>query len=223
MPSKKPSSRRGLTSGHNTNLPKLPERFAIAGSEIRPEQFYVIKDRHPAGRGPWADEPVDKLAWRDVATGLDCILLRQTSGVWAGFVGVEPGHPLHGFHADAIPAGAGLSAHGGIDFAEACSRQGPQAIQICHVRHSDRVLPTGQVAQRDDAWWFGFAADKPGDLVPSGSKPPLPREEGEVYRDLDYMYSETIELARQLKEIDNGPSITSDPLLGSAAPKLGRS
>lgn len=223
MPRKKQSNRRAVTAARNTNLAQLPERFAIGDTEIRPEQFYVIKDRHPRERGPWSDEPVDKLAWRDAATGLACILLRQHDGVWAGFVGVEPGHPLHGFHADALPAAAGLSPHGGIDYAEACSRQGPEAIQICHVPQRDRVRPTGQVMQRDDAWWFGFAADKPGDLVPTGAKPRLAREEGEIYRDIDFMYRETTKLAHQLKEIEHDPSAIPDPVLSPSVPKLGQS
>lgn len=223
MPNKNlPDGRALVTTGH-TNLPSLPDRFAIADTEIRPEQLYVIEDRHPVGRGPWSDEPVDKIAWRDAASGLDCILLRQPSGVWAGFVGVEPRHPLFGFKADAIPSNAGLSPHGGIDYAQPCSQDGPEALRICHVRHIGEVGPSSSDASRDDAWWVGFAADKPGDLVPDGSKPPLAREEGEAYRDLDYMYRETMKLARQLDELDGRTSVDTNPLPGRTAPRLSRS
>ena len=61
-----------------------------------------------------------------------------------------------------------------------------------------------RIQAADNAWWFGFAADKRGDLVPSGAKPILAREEGETYRGIDYMYAETVQLARQLKAIDDG-------------------
>ena len=74
----------------------------------------------------------------------------------------------------------------------------------------------------DNAWWFGFAADKPGDLVPSGSKPVLASEEGEVYRSIDYMYSETTKLARQLKSIEDSSAVSTGPVLPASPPRLGK-
>lgn len=217
MPKKNLPDGRAMVAASHTNL---PVRFAIADTEIRPEQLHVIEDRRPLGPGPWSDEPADKIAWRDAPTGLDCILLRQPSGVWAGFVGVEPSHPLYCFHADVIPPHAGLSPHGGVDYAQPCSQDGPEALRVCHVRHTSNVGPSGSVP---DTWWFGFAADKPGDLIPDGPKPPLALEEGETYRDLDYMYRETTKLARQLSELEGRPSVDTTSLPGRTAPRLGRS
>ena len=226
MPKKKSTIGRDVASARNTNLAKLPERVAIGEHEVRPEQLYVIKDRRPRGRGPWTDEPFDKIAWRDAETGLDCILLRQVSGVWGGFVAVGPRHPLYAHRADAVPAAAGLNPHGGIDYAEACSRNEDEGVRVCHVhighRMAHRDAPIAEDQTMDDAWWFGFAADKPGDFVPSGSKPVLAREEGEVYRNIDFMYEETMKLARQLKSIEDDSAISTAPVLPASPPRLGK-
>ncbi|EDL48181.1 hypothetical protein [Erythrobacter sp. SD-21] len=226
MPKKKSSTGRTVATAKNINLAKLPERITIGEHEVRPEQLYVIKDRRPSGQGPWSDEPFDKIAWRDAETGLDCILLRQASGVWGGFAAVVPGHPLYGYREDAIPAALGLTPHGGIDYAEACSRDEDEAVQVCHVHLGTRAYmhdaPTADDQTADNAWWFGFAADKPGDLVPSGSKPVLAREEGEVYRGIDYMYEETTKLARQLKAIEGSSALDTDPVLPPIPRRLGK-
>ncbi|MBX7502172.1 hypothetical protein K3181_12035 [Qipengyuania sp. YG27] len=226
MPKKKTNAGRAIATAKNTNLVELPERIAIGDHEVRPEQLYIIKDRRPRGQGPWSNEQFDKIAWRDAATGLDCILLRQASGVWGGFVAVERGHPLYGYREDAIPASAGLTPHRGIDYAEICSRYEPEAVRVCHARIGERGslrnTPGAEDQTADDAWWFGFAADKPGDLVPSGSKPVLAREEGEVYRGIDYMYEETIALARQLRSIEAGSDLRAEPALAPPSPRLGK-
>ena len=229
MPRMKEAGRATMPANPNTNLPVLPERFAIGGTEVRPEQFYVIEDHRPDQSGPWDAEAVDKLAWRDAATGLDCILLRQFNGIWGGFVAVPPSHPLYGFNADAIPAEASLSPHGGIDYAQECDEDDVEETRICHMRPP---RPIGVMAnyegpearnETDDAWWFGFAADKPGDLVPFASMIQLPREEGETYRTVDYMYDETTKLACQLRALDPDPTISPPPILGRSLPKRGRS
>ncbi|WJY17782.1 hypothetical protein QQS45_09030 [Alteriqipengyuania flavescens] len=221
MPKKKSNGGRAVATAKNTNLARLPERIAIGDHEVRPEQLYIIKKRQPRGSGPWTDEKFDKVAWNDAETGLDCILLRQASGVWGGFVAVPPSHPLYGYREDAVPAAIGLTPHRGIDYAEACSRYEDEAVRVCHV-HSRRNGPQAEDQTGDNAWWFGFAADRPGDLVPSDSKPILAREEGEIYRGIDYMYSETVQLARQLKAIDDSSVGKADPVLAPPPPRLGK-
>ncbi|MDQ0565938.1 hypothetical protein GRI55_00805 [Erythrobacter citreus] len=221
MPKKNSNAGRAVATAKNTNLARLPKRIAIGDHEVRPQQLYIIKKRQPRGAGPWIDEKFDKVAWNDAATGLDCILLRQASGVWGGFVAVSPGHPLYGYREDAIPAAIGLAPHGGIDYAEACSRYEDEAVRVCHV-HSRPDAPQAEDQTGDNAWWFGFAADKPGDLVPSDSKPILAREEGEIYRGIDYMYSETVQLARQLKAIEDSIDGKAAPVLAPPPPRLGK-
>lgn len=183
----------------------------------------------PGGRGPWQDEP-DKLAWRDAATGLDCIILRQASGALGGYVGIDPGHPLHGFHHDAVPPSLGISPHRGLDYSALCSSNDPEEMQVCHVvarlvGGRTHMLEPGQIGDvHHDKWWFGFSCDKPGDLVPDGPVPDRHREEGEVYRAMDYLYHETVGLAHSLAALDRpAAQITSTPQLGAPAPRLGKS
>lgn len=56
---------------------------------------YRTKDRSEWGAGPWSNEP-DKVQWQDEATGLPCLMVRNHSGAWCGYVGVAEGHPLYG-------------------------------------------------------------------------------------------------------------------------------
>lgn len=84
------------------------------------------------------------------------------------------------------------------------------------------IRPTAADQTTDDAWWFGFTANKPGDLMPKCSKPLLAREEGEIYRSIDYMYCETIGLARQLKQLDNATALDAAPKLAGTPPRLGK-
>ena len=58
--------------------------------------------------------------------------------------------------------------------------------------------------------------------MPSDSKPILAREEGEIYRGIDYMYSETVQLARQLRAIDDSCVGKADPVLAPPPPRLGK-
>lgn len=224
MPSKKSNTGRAVVPAKNTNLAHLPERITIGDREVRPEQLYTINDRRPSARGPWTDEPFDKIAWQDAETGLDCILLRQPSGAWGGFVAVVPEHPLYGYREDAIPAATRFTPHGGIDYAKPCARRLPEAIQICHARVRPSPFttsaPTRADHEREEAWWLGFTANKAGDLVPSVAKPPLAREEGETYRDVGYMYGETIKLARQLKAIEEPGGVSSGSELPLVPPRL---
>lgn len=220
MPRKKPG-RAVAPAKSSINLAMPEQRFAIGDTEIRPLQLYRNPERHPRGTGPWSDEP-DKLAWVDAATGLSCIILRQVNGTLGGYVAVPAGHPLWGFAYDAIPADLGITAHRGLDYSESCRAYERESIAICHVsdrRRSGRAHPGGrQQNTSDDTWWFGFGCDKPGDLVPDGYKPPLHREEGEVYRTIDYIYEETRSLARSLKAIEDGSASSNGVPLMLGAP-----
>lgn len=99
---------------------------------------YRTVDKSEWGRGEWQDEP-DKVQWRDEATGLPCLIVRNHGGAWCGYVGISEGHALYGkgygdcvrpeahpageeveWHHECTPGGM-LSAHGGITFADFCS------------------------------------------------------------------------------------------------------
>ena len=227
MPRKKKPSSAAMPTRSDTNLSALPARFAIGDTEIRPLQLFVNTERHPTEPGPWDAEP-DKIAWVDPRTGRDCILLRQFGGEWGGFVAVDPIHPLWGFSADAIPASAGLVVHGPIDYAAPCEDDGDPEFSVCHLasghpnavhRKGPRSSSTSGDVDRTN-WWFGFSADRPGDYVPNRHRP-LDREEGQTYRDIDYMFGEVTILAAQLDALEhNHGGSLSTPLIQPPVRKL---
>ncbi|MBA2935657.1 hypothetical protein HZF05_16355 [Sphingomonas sp. CGMCC 1.13654] len=177
----------------------------VEGREIGIERVYHVPDIHPHGLGPWRDEP-DKITWHDADTGLGCIVRRATEGHLEGFVGVDPGHPLHGFHHDALGSGFDIAVHGGLDYSRPCD-DGPEERSVCH---PDEVVHRGRARAHGAArrWWFGFSADQPYDLVPRKAAGIRRGDEAltrpKVYRTIDYMIGECRALAAQLDAIANG-------------------
>ena len=145
---------------------------------------YRTVDKADWGPGPWQSEP-DKKQWRDPETGLACLVVRGPSGALCGYVGVEPGHPLHGKDYD----GADMEVHGGLTFADSCGHGDDPSEGICHIPGA---------GEPDDVWWFGFDCGHYGDLSPAYAALPSPFLRGGVYRDLAYVESEVQSLARQL-------------------------
>lgn len=226
MPRKNNPVRAVLPARSTTarSLP-LPRSYPLAGTEIRPMQIHAIPERHPRGHGPWTEEP-DRVAWRDAKTGFDCLVLRQVDGTWGGYVAVPPTHPLSGHRHDAVPASIRRTAHRGLCYSEQCDPRQPEALRVCHV---ELVPPSGATAAVADvhtgesAWWFGFECNAPGDLVPDGPKPHRHLEEGEVYRDINYVAAETLKLAEALRAIDaSGLSIDASGSLAAPNPRLGK-
>lgn len=78
-------------------------------------EYRDVIDKTEWIRGPWDWEP-DKIQWADEATGLPCLIVRGPTGSLCGYVGVAPGHPLHGADYDACD----LDIHGGLTFAHGC-------------------------------------------------------------------------------------------------------
>ena len=220
MPKKKTTASQALVPTGGTKT------YPIAGTHIEATQVFHVPARHPSGDGPWQQEP-DKLAWVDAATGLPCTILRQEDGVLGGYTGVGEDHPLFGFEVDAVPGALGISPHGGLDYAAMCE-DGPAEITICHpisASHRARKRP-GWSKDGDDGddshqplWWFGFQCNRNHDLVPGRQVNPngLGAENGRVYRDIAYVYSQTCRLARQLRAAMDGKN-DSDTKLDTASP-----
>src|SRR5688572_7588915 len=106
---------------------------------------YRTMDKATWPPGPWQHEP-DKAQWQDPATGLPCLIVRNSSGALCGYVGVSKGHPLFevGYQgADDYD----LSCHGGLTYSEHCQPSTDEALGICHV-----PAP----GEPDHVWWFGF-------------------------------------------------------------------
>ena len=79
---------------------------------------YRTKDKSDWGTGSWQEEP-DKKQWRDEATGLPCLIVRNHSGALCGYVGVPPEHRLYQSSYDAD--GVDVEVHGGLTFASLCA------------------------------------------------------------------------------------------------------
>jgi len=97
--------------------------------------------------GAWDNEP-DRDEWR--AHGFPCLIVRNRYGALCGYVGLPPGHPLHGkdYSDDET---ADLDVHGGLTYANAC------AGHICHVPRE------GEPAE---VWWLGFDCGHSCDIQP---------------------------------------------------------
>lgn len=178
------------------------------------EHVYHAIDKNGWGDGPWQGEP-DKAQFTDPATGLPCLAVRHpSSGHWCGYVGVAPGHPLHGVGYNICPhdppcesswcdhtPDTTLEAHGGLTYSAACD-EGDEATSICHI-----AAP----GQPDHVWWFGFDCAHSGDYAPGhaailrgygiGSLREALALPGEEYRDLAYIRAECARLAAQLARL----------------------
>jgi hypothetical protein len=142
----------------------------------------------PTKPGPWDREP-DADHWIDADTGLPCNLLRGPFWAWNGYVGIEPGHPLHGLHHNdpvpqwaVDPARQRLSSDVNLDNVDvftllqaAVRGGGVENITFGTLIDVHGGLSwSGPLSQLKppDYWQFGFDCGHGGDLQPS--LPPLP-------------------------------------------------
>lgn len=206
--------------------------YPMRGITIRASEVYYDADlRRDRPEGPALDE-ADKIAWRDPATGYECIMLRdRDAGFLSGYVGVPSGHPLFGFDHDALPDDLGVDVHGGLTYSRICD-DGPspdrriirESRRICHVVVGHAPLVHGSDYRvQEHAWWFGFSCDHLYDaLTGRGSRHDrrfLAAETGPVYRDDAYVCTEVQNLAAQLRAIADGLPVP--PRQGAPLPPRG--
>lgn len=130
---------------------------------------YRSVDKSDWGDGAWQQEP-DKKQWQDEATGLPCLIVRGPGGALCGYVGVAPGHPLHGkdysdcvfpdrhedhekdgtWHYNCAPQGV-LEAHGGITFAHGCAEIDQDAWARAKVRYEKAEAEAKKFRHGDSA------------------------------------------------------------------------
>ena len=202
---------------------KSGSRPRASGSALVPYQFgdrevphvaiYHVPDRHPDHAGAWQDEP-EKLAWRDRETGLGCIIRRERGGHLGGYVGVSCDHPLFGFDWRAVPAGLGITVHGGLSYADACNDDEPESVSICHVAPPLAAVSGSRLDAHAPIWWFGFTCDERYDLVPGRPDRDARSDDIQIYRDQAYLFGQVVQLAAQLHAIGAGlpmPPIISPP------------
>jgi hypothetical protein len=140
--------------------------------------------------GPWDDEP-DRVQFKTTAGLVGLVVRSALTGALCGYVGVPPGHPLHGKKYGEIE---GVSVHGGLTYSERCD-DGP----ICH------VAEPGEPAA---VWWIGFDCGHAFDLMPALmaqiARHGLHWGHPDEYRPLAYVRAEVERLAEQVAAIRPG-------------------
>ena len=119
--------------------------------------------------------------------------MRNRLGHWCGYVGVQPGHPLHGKNSDEVQ----LSAHGDVNFAAGCAYANGEGFGVCHV--PDPGEPDDRLS------WFGFDCAHGFDVVPMLLTNGLDLGRDCEYRTLEYVTAECEYLAAQLAAIGAAP------------------
>ena len=130
---------------------------------------------------PWLSEP-NEFDFVDERTGYPIALRRHPRlGHWNGYVGVPADHPWHEKTYQDIETMADYPCvHGGLTFSA-----GQEPFEKVH----------------SATWWFGFACDHAGDLVPRLERYWLPEDFSENYRTIEYAKNEAIALAAQLAAV----------------------
>lgn len=182
----------------------LPEGATVIRWEMLPpppdaETGERFPWRETWGKGEWENEP-DRIEWRKPGSALPRLMLRNRFGSWCGYVGLPPGHPLHGRAAWGTPGTDeqkderldAMRVHWGVTYTNECGGE------ICHVP---------QPGEPEHVWWIGFDCGHSGDLSPgliatvrAICGPSRLREQYEAYRDIGYVIRETEGLAAQLEE-----------------------
>lgn len=155
---------------------------------IHPLYTYHTIDKSTWGDGPWQQE-CDKMQWRDEATGLPCLAVRNPGGAWCGYVGVTEGHALFGKDHHV----SNIDVHDNLSFADKCQPEDGPGNGICHIP---------ELGQPDHVWWFGFSCAGPWDQRPAAEARyrtyGVPLDDDVTYRDLPYVQEQVTNLARQL-------------------------
>lgn len=154
-------------------------------------EYRDVFDKSSWGPGEWQDEP-DKKQWRDEATGLPCLIVRngEGSGSLCGYVGVPASHLYHGSDYNKVD----VEVHGGLTFASGCGHGDNPARGVCHIPGA---------GEPDDVWWFGFDCAHAWDVRPASAARDRERgwdylERDATYRDFHYVTRQVTALASQL-------------------------
>ena len=139
------------------------------------EKYTNINDRTAWSPGPWDQEPLDKAVWVDPDTGFDCMIKRNGTGAWCGYVGVDSSHSA--FEVEYYDVN--VTVHGDLTYSNHC------AGDICHLHDGDE----------DETWWLGF------DCCHSFDRSPLAFGSFShgTYRTQQYVIDQVEQLAQSLK------------------------
>jgi hypothetical protein len=129
---------------------------------------------------PWESEP-DSLDFE--ADGLPCAMRRGLHGIWCGYVGIDPEHPLFGLptnHPLKLPPAwfanrRGLEGTGPMDVLMHVLH-GKPLDEACEISLAFQVHGGVNYAhdhapdhEPDGRWWFGFDCGHAGDYLPDKS------------------------------------------------------
>jgi hypothetical protein len=175
-------------------------------NKVFPRKWTGLIDRRAWHPGPWDKEPEDRVQWSDEATGLPCMLLRTPVGAWAGYVGVEPGHPLYGVDEHELPGHKGVNYHNYTNELHYIAPD-PPSEQAIDEEHPEAIIDIIRLPMQ--LWFFGFDAAHGGDLIPGldalnfggidNRRALSLYERQESYRTAAYMQAQCAELAMALK------------------------
>jgi len=142
-----------------------------------------MKEWTTIDKASWRDakgEP-DKVQYKDEATGLDCLIVRNYGGALCGYVGVSEAHPLHGKNYNDI----NMDVHGGLTYSDGCQHSDDPAQGICHIPDP---------GEPDNVWWFGFDCAHAGDICPVYDT----HFRHGTYKTIGYVKAEIVSLAAQI-------------------------
>lgn len=150
-----------------------------------------ILEQHTAGK-QWHSDKVpemnhepERVVWLS-EVGYPCVLSRNHSGAWCGYVGLPPEHVVAGHSA------RDLDVHGGVTYGPSPAKW-PQAL-----------------SDADPSVYVGFDCNHAGDFSPGLD---YAGDRGQ-YRTVAYAREECEKLARQLKALDGPDSVDSADGLG---------
>ena len=152
-----------------------------------------LNDKSNWPDGPWKDEP-DELRWVDEETGYECYIRRNNmvGGILLGYVVLPEGHPL--YDVDTLDANEILDVHGGI---------------TCHGKfpwlEDDKMYIGFDYGHVWDRTLFEFL-HLLNQFYTKNNMPEIPDvpwlSNEDQYRDINFVKSECINLAKQVKEIE---------------------
>lgn len=142
--------------------------------------------------GPWKKE-FDRIFWEDVNTGYHCLVTRHPSmGFLAGYVGIPRYHEDYGREPHMINLPMNLAPHGGLEYGGFSNKD------------DENFRPYVEVFNAP-VYWAGFDAAHGSDLIPAFAEAFKGKLYANyIYREVDYMIQEVLELAKALFE-NNAP------------------
>jgi len=133
-------------------------------------------DRSAWPPGPWDNEP-DSVSWVS-AVGLACEMRRGGMGIWCGYVGTQPDHPVWKLDVEST-----LETHHGVTL-----------VSLSEEFPNDPPMPPGLK-------WAGFDCGHFGDIFPAMAAVVPYKTFAGTYRDLAYVRTQCEFLAAQIDAV----------------------